>query len=239
MPGPVIDRIWKDEGLDLFLMPYGVLATGNNTGIIEPVRDAETVMTIQNNTLAGRYQIDPTQLHKWLQTKNPSSNAVTSSSLMSLSVPPSTLIGTSFASFNQSTGSASLSLPQSTMAEMTNCQLFGISPEPPPLSLFPDSYERAIQIFARSCAGYCVVTFVLGIRDRHPDNIMVDTTGRLFHIDFGHILNNRKKKFGFNRERAPFVLPEHFLYVLARGRKDDGLAFQLLLKWSKLAYSKL
>ena len=40
-------------------------------------------------------------------------------------------------------------------------------------------YDAAIEAFTKSCAGYCVATFVLGIGDRNPDNIMVNEEGQV------------------------------------------------------------
>ena len=39
--------------------------------------------------------------------------------------------------------------------------------------------SRAVREFSLSCAGYSVITFVLGIADRHSDNIMVKENGQV------------------------------------------------------------
>lgn len=80
-----------------------------------------------------------------------------------------------------------------------------------------DDYSKACDLFLRSCAGYSVATFVLGIADRHNDNIMLKETGQLFHIDFGHFLGNWKAKFGVRRERVKFILVPDFVYAMTMG----------------------
>uniref|UniRef100_A0A7N6B664 Phosphatidylinositol-4,5-bisphosphate 3-kinase n=1 Tax=Anabas testudineus TaxID=64144 RepID=A0A7N6B664_ANATE len=83
-----------------------------------------------------------------------------------------------------------------------------------------EMYDLAVDLFTRSCAGYCVATFILGIGDRHNSNIMVKDDGQLFHIDFGHFLDHKKKKFGYKRERVPFVLTQDFLIVISKGSQE-------------------
>jgi hypothetical protein len=47
--------------------------------------------------------------------------------------------------------------------------------------------------FIKSCAGACLLAFILGLRDRHLQNILVQKNGVLTHIDFGYILGKDPK----------------------------------------------
>jgi len=93
--------------------------------------------------------------------------------------------------------------------------------------------REAIDNFTRSCAGYCVATYVIGIGDRHNDNIMVTKAGHLFHIDFGHFLGNIMKFGIYNRESAPFVLTPEFVHVMG---DEEGVDYKRFVDLSTQAY---
>jgi len=86
-----------------------------------------------------------------------------------------------------------------------------------------EKLEKIRDVFIRSTAGYCVASYVLGLGDRHADNIMInEKEGNFLHIDFGHFLQNYKyfriKKFpalpGLPREVDPFVFTPEIAYFV-------------------------
>uniref|UniRef100_A0A8C0TWG2 phosphatidylinositol-4,5-bisphosphate 3-kinase n=2 Tax=Canis lupus familiaris TaxID=9615 RepID=A0A8C0TWG2_CANLF len=158
----LMDLLWKEAGLDLRMLPYGCLATGDRSGLIEVVSTSETIADIQLNSsnVAAAAAFNKDALLNWLKEYNSG-----------------------------------------------------------------DDLDRAIEEFTLSCAGYCVASYVLGIGDRHSDNIMVKKTGQLFHIDFGHILGNFKSKFGIKRERVPFILTYDFIHVIQQGKTGNTEKF--------------
>lgn len=60
----------------------------------------------------------------------------------------------------------------------------------------PTQIVKKIQdVYRNSLAFWTIVTYILGIGDRHFDNIMITTSGKLFHIDFDFIFGKDSKVY--------------------------------------------
>jgi hypothetical protein len=86
--------------------------------------------------------------------------------------------------------------------------------------------------FIQSTALYCVISYLLGIGDRHLDNIMISNSGLLFHIDFGYILGQDPK---YSNNRLIRVTPEIVNVIGGYQSKD----YEYFKKYCVKIYNRL
>ncbi|XP_038078977.1 phosphatidylinositol 3-kinase catalytic subunit type 3-like [Patiria miniata] len=119
----LMDKLLRQENLDLKLTPYRVLATSSKSGMIQFVESIPVADVLSNE---GNIQ-------NFFRKHSPNETA-----------------------------------------------LYGIS-------------QDVMDTYVKSCAGYCVITYLLGVGDRHLDNLLLSKNGKLFHVDFGYILGRDPK----------------------------------------------
>ncbi|XP_065137966.1 phosphatidylinositol 4,5-bisphosphate 3-kinase catalytic subunit beta isoform isoform X2 [Paramisgurnus dabryanus] len=68
----LMDLLWKEANLDLRIVPYGCLATGDHSGLIEVVSSADTIANIQktSSNMAAAAAFNKDALLNWLKDKN-------------------------------------------------------------------------------------------------------------------------------------------------------------------------
>lgn len=67
------------------------------------------------------------------------------------------------------------------------------SPDNPSATGLMGVRREAMDTYVKSLAGYCVITYLLGVGDRHADNLLLAPDGHFFHADFGYILGRDPK----------------------------------------------
>ena len=80
---------------------------------------------------------------------------------------------------------------------------------------------KVLETFIKSCAGSCVLTYILGIGDRHLDNLMMTPNGHLFHIDFGFIFGRDPKPLP-----PPFRLIRQFIDAMGGEESEHYQRFK-------------
>jgi phosphatidylinositol kinase/protein kinase (PI-3 family) len=80
-----------------------------------------------------------------------------------------------------------------------------------------------------SLAAYSLVCYILQVKDRHNQNIMIDNEGHIIHIDYGFLLSNAPGR-GLKFERAPFKLTEEFVNVMRGTKNKKFKLFRDLMK---------
>jgi len=86
--------------------------------------------------------------------------------------------------------------------------------------------------FTKSCAAYCVMTYVLGVGDRHLDNLLITKTGRIFHVDFAYLFGQDPKPVS----PPPMRLTRHMVQAMG-GANSAG--FQQFRQYCHSAYTAL
>lgn len=99
-----------------------------------------------------------------------------------------------------------------------------------------EEFLSAQRNFVQSCAGYCLVCYLLQVKDRHNGNILLDSEGHIIHIDFGFILSSSPRNLGF--ETSAFKLTSEFVDVMGGPDGDMFNYYKMLMLQGLIAARK-
>lgn len=174
----LMDQLLKTENLDLRLTPYKILATSPIAGLIQFVPN-ETLDSVLSQT----YPISLTQDSDNQTGNHDNETTVSNNGILSYLKLHSKELHT----IEPQATSVLLSSDQQSQQQQNQKQ-HAITSDLGVSSIVMDNYVK-------SCAGYCVITYLLGVGDRHLDNLLLSPNGKFWHADFGYILGRDPKPF--------------------------------------------
>ncbi|GBN87665.1 Phosphatidylinositol 4-kinase beta [Araneus ventricosus] len=161
-----LQKIWEHERVPLWVRPYRILVTSEDSGMIEPILNTVSLHQIKKHSKMSLLQY-----------------------------------------FLQEFGGAT-----------------------------SEAFLTTQRNFVQSCAAYCLVSYLVQVKDRHNGNILLDGEGHIIHIDFGFILSSSPKNLGF--ENSPFKLTQEFVDVMGGPGSDMFEYFKILMLQGLVAARK-
>ncbi|GIY91094.1 phosphatidylinositol 4-kinase beta [Caerostris darwini] len=161
-----LQNIWESERVPLWVRPYRILVTSEDSGMIEPILNTVSLHQVKKHSKMSLLQY-----------------------------------------FLQEFGGANT-----------------------------EAFLSAQRNFVQSCAAYCLVSYLVQVKDRHNGNILLDGEGHIIHIDFGFILSSSPKNLGF--ENSPFKLTQEFVDVMGGPGNDMFEYFKILMLQGLVAARK-
>ena len=72
----VMDRVWKENNMDMYMLPYKCVATGDKAGMIEIVLNSKTTAGIHKETFGALGALNEGSIDSWLQKHNPTPQGI-------------------------------------------------------------------------------------------------------------------------------------------------------------------
>jgi len=107
--------------------------------------------------------------------------------------------------------------------------------------------DQVMNSMIATCAGSFMAAYIMGIRDRHYDNVLVNIeSGTMFHIDFGYMMGEKvagvdTAKFAITKDLCKLMGPKwtDFVEISVRSWVVLRENHQELLDFAKLAFAYL
>lgn len=199
----IMDHLLHQQGLDLSLTPYRIQATSPTSGLIEVVPGVSTLESVKHD-IPGYWRMHLPSDHKGSVSPPPSS----------FSSLPSGAAAAAVVAAGEGRGRSIRAIKSTSSSALRS-------------SVWKAIKERYI----KSLAGYSVITYLLGVGDRHLENILVASDGRLLHIDFGFLFGRDPKPFA-----PPMKLCKEMIAVIGG---EGSAAFQRFQTYCCRAYNIL
>lgn len=195
------DRILKASGLDLKMKKYKCLSVGENKGFVEWVPGAVSLSEICK--AVGKDSSGPTNDQKRNATAD-----------VGIDDEPTKFVRTGAWCKHESLRDLRSDAVGLTGYNPIQDFLRSNAYDPDgPYFIHKDTMDN----YVKSCAGYCVITYLLGVGDRHTDNLLLHPEGHFLHCDFSFILGRDPKTF------LPMRITQNMVNGMG-GRESDNFA---------------